>query len=392
MPMEIFLIAGEPSGDALGAELIKSLKASAPNKNLRFVGVGGRLMKDAGMDVILPLDELSVMGLAEIIPQIPRLLGLIGSIRDEILRRKPAALVTIDFPDFNFILGKSLKKAAKKKKMAPIPHIHYVAPTVWAWRAGRAKKIAKFLDGLICILPFEPPYFQRHGLSCVFAGHPIMNECHACKDSDKKKMRNKHGISDDTKILGLLMGSRHGEVNRCGDIITKAAVFVREKQENLHLVVPTLPSLEYEVTSFVAGTGLDATVVTDAKSKMAALSCMDAAIAVSGTVGLELSALSIPHVIAYRASPITWRIGKFMTKIKYAHLANIVLDEDLVPEYLQKDCEPEALAQGVLKLLSNEDWQATAQIDGFKRLREKFTVHGDGGTVAAQFILDRART
>jgi len=339
----VFLIAGEASGDALGAALIPALEAQAPGP-VRFVGVGGPQMAAAGMEVLLRAEDLSVMGLLEILPEIPRLWKIMKGLKGEILRRRPAVLVTIDFPDFNILLGASLRKAKPR-----IPHIHYVAPTVWAWRPGRARYISRFLDGIACLLPFEPPYFEEHGLPATFVGHPAFSAPAASGPA----FRAAHTIPEGPQVLGLLFGSRSGEVRRCGRALVEAAVFLREQISDLHILAPTLPQVEYEVLSCLAEAGLDATVTADPAARWGSFAAMDAAVAVSGTVGLELAAAGVPHLVAYKASPLTAFIARRLARVQHVHLANLILGRAVVPELLQKDCEGEAIAKAAGPLLTD---------------------------------------
>ncbi len=343
--MDFFLIAGEPSGDALGADLIRALQAEA-TQPMTFVGVGGPLMEAAGMKVLLPMAELSVMGLFEVLPQLPRLLWCIKEIEEEIVRRQPTALITIDFPDFNFYLGARLRKKRGFRR----PHIHYVAPTVWAWRKGRAKAVSRFLDAMICLLPFEPPYFEKRGLKSLFVGHPI-TQIHS-SIGYAAAFRTAHDIPYDAPVLGLLMGSRHSEITRHGRTLIETAIFLQEELPNLHLILPTLPAREYEVLKLLEGTDLPAVLTVSPKENRAAMTAMNAAVAVSGTVGLELAMLGVPHVVTYKLPVASYALARLCVKAKYAHLANIVLDQPLVPEYLQKNCDAEKIAAGVLPLFT----------------------------------------
>lgn len=384
---EVFLIAGEASGDALGAELIPALREMA-EQPVHFVGVGGEQMEAAGLERLARSEDLAVMGLLEILPEIPRLWNLIGTLKKEIMRRRPAMLITIDFPDFNFLLGSFLRKATKKN---PIPHVHCVAPTVWAWRPGRARSVAKFLDGMACLLPFEPPYFEEWGLSAAFVGHPaFVSAKEYASPRIGQNFRSRYAISQETKVVGLLFGSRYGEIKRCGRPLMEAGVFLRESfKEDMHFVVPTLPILEYEVLRLVGESGLSATVTTDPLTRWEAFAAMDAAMAVSGTVGLELAAVGVPHVVAYRVSRLTYEIAKKLCRVKNAHLANITLGRTVVPELLQNACEGEAIAAATLPLLTNSQARQ-AQHDGFAELRKCFDLAQDPAHAAARFMWARA--
>lgn len=342
MIKEIFFIAGEASGDALGASLMKALKSQTPEA-LKFTGIGGPLMQAEGLENLLLRDELAVMGLWEILIRLPRLYKLINQTVAEIEKRNPAAVVTIDFPDFNFEIGRRLKKNGVSKAKL----IHYGAPTVWAWRPKRAEKIAKFLDGIMCLFPFEPPYFTKHGLKAEFVGHPVAENF---REGDGAKFRKTYGIEPGVKTLGLLFGSRQSEFSQLSEILKDTAMLVRERHPDLHLIMPTLPELEYDLRKIVEDFDFSFSVVTKPELKWDAFAACDAALAVSGTIGLELAYAGAPHVIAYRMHPVTWLAMRSMVSVKYAHLANILLDELIVPEFLQGRATPINIGKEILQI------------------------------------------
>lgn len=339
----IFLVAGEPSGDALGASLMKGLKTR--RKGLRFAGVGGELMAAEGLESLFPMQELSVMGLAEVLPRLPNLLKRIGQTAREAEGLRPDAVVTIDSPDFSF-------RVARKLEGKGIPLIHYVAPSVWAWRPGRAAKIAKFLDHLLTLLPFEPPYFEREGLSATFVGHPVVEG--GAGKGDAERFRHEYGIANDDKVLCLLPGSRMGEVKRLLPIFAEALQMIVTRYPNLHVVVPTVPSVEYEVQATVAHWPVLHTVVTDTDARWDAFAAADVALAASGTVSLELAMAGTPTVIAYKVNALTAWLAKKLLKIRWVSLVNLLRDGAVVPELLQESCTPERLAASVHVLLSDE--------------------------------------
>ena len=340
--MKIFLVAGEVSGDVLGAQLIRALKKQ--RTDIEFSGVGGDLMTGAGMENLLHLSSLSIMGIWEVLGELRRLRDIVVSICQEVEKRQPDVVVTVDFPDFNFYLSKQLKKRGIYKGKI----VHYVAPTVWAWRPGRAKKIAKFLDGLICLFPFEPPYFKKHGLEAVYCGHPVIEE--KLQPTSGAAFRKLHGIKDGTKTLGLFFGSRQKELANLGEILKEAALMTAEQVQPLALIVPTLPHLEFEVLKLTENMPIPAYVTADPAKKWAAMQACDAAAAVSGTVGLELAYAGVPHVIAYKMSPLTGLIVKLLVKTKHAHLANIMLKKTIVPELLQTQCTSANIRTALVKL------------------------------------------
>lgn len=342
--MKICVIAGEPSGDFLGAKLIDAIKLSAPE--VKFSGVGGPMMIAAGQPSIFAYEELAVMGVAEIAPKLFGLMARIRQTINHIKETKPDIVVTIDSPDFCFRVAKAVKREMK----ADAPKIvHYVAPTVWAWREGRAAKIAKFLDGLICLFDFEPSYFD---FKAVAVGHPMV-ECEALK-ADGARFREECGIAQSETIIGVLFGSRKGEIKRTGKILRDAAYVIAEQLGgNVHIVAPTLPHVKHSVTALLKDAPCAIHITDDAAEKYDAFKSMDVALACSGTVGLELAMLQVPHVIAYKLSPITFHLVKNLIKVKYAHLANIMTESEIVPEFIQKNCKADLIADAALQLFKD---------------------------------------
>lgn len=382
MTKKIFLIAGEASGDSLGASLMGALKAKMPEGGIEFKGIGGPAMEKKGLSTLLPMKELTVMGLWEAVSHLPRLLRLRAAIVDEIERYDPDIVITIDFPDFNFQVGALLKKRGLSRAKI----LHYVAPTVWAWRPGRAKRISVFLDGLICLFPFEPSYFKAHGLEAVFAGHPLIE--HKVRKEDALLLEEALGISLDLPTIGLFFGSREEEIKKMGDALRDTVAILLEQYPDLQIIVPTLPHLEFEVLQKLEGLNGDVYVVKDQERKWEALMACDAALAVSGTIGLELAYAGVPHVIAYKMHPLSWLLVRLLVKVKHAHLANILLGKTVVPEFLQKNCHPVKIAQPLLKML--KDGQARQrQIDNLSGIKNLLTA--DSGKPpsenAADFVL-----
>lgn len=360
--MKFFLIAGEPSGDVIGEKLIRALRLQVPEAT--FAGVGGPLMESAGMSLILPMKELTVMGIWEVMMRIPHLWKLMMGIMEEIERQQPDFVITVDFPDFNFILGHKLKRRGEFKGRL----VHYVAPTVWAWRPGRAKKIAAYLDGLICLLPFEPPYFEPHGLKSIFIGHPVTQENPLAGKG--KRFREARKIPDNARIVGLFFGSREEEFENLGKTIAEAAIYLHERFPDLYIVMPTLQQFEFNLHALTRDLNCPKYIVLDNKQeKWDAFSSMEAAIAVSGTVGLELAYADVPHVTVYKTSFLNWVLIRLLVKVKYAHLCNIIVNEGVIPEFLQHKCKPEAIAAKIEEILKGGD-EAKRQRAGFAKMRD----------------------
>lgn len=342
-PRHIVLIAGEPSGDALGAALMAALKERA---DVRFSGVGGPKMQAQGLETLFPIDDLAVMGIAEVVPKLRSILKKINQTAEYIQKNKPDIVVTIDAPDFCFRVARKVRDAMGVH--AP-KLIHYVAPTVWAWRPGRAKKIAGFLDGLICLFDFEPPYFEAEGLRAIAAGHPVVES--GVFAADGLRFRRRHGIPDDARVMGVFFGSRRGELKRHGDIFSQVMAGL---PGGTYFVMPTLPHLAQSIEQTLAGVDVPKIITDDPAQKWDAFGACNAALAVSGTVGLELAAAKVPHVIAYRMNPLTHQIARRSIRISYAHLANIHLDRAAVPEFLQDACRPENITPALMQLITDE--------------------------------------
>ena len=360
--MKYFLIAGEPSGDILGAKLMRSLKDK--DESAEFFGIGGAQMCAEGLNSLLPMQELTVMGIWEAALRLPQLLKIRNGIVEEIEKINPEALITIDFPDFNFSVAKRLKKRGKVKTKA----IHYVAPTVWAWRPGRAKDVAQYLDAMMCLFPFEPAYFKKHRLRAVYVGHPITDG--DISKGNRDRFRQARDIPDDAKLLGLYFGSRQEELNNIGQIIKDTAIYVSEQLDNIHIVVPTLDGLEYDVVQLLQGIDIPAYIDSDFANKADAIAATDVGIAVSGTVALQLAYTGRPHVIVYKTHPLTYWIVRLLAKVKHIHLGNIILGRDVVPEFIQGRCQAESISDEVISLFEDAD-KIAQQERGFEEIRKK---------------------
>jgi len=363
MSKSVFLIAGEPSGDALGASLMRGLKGEGVTEG-NIMGIGGDLMRDEGLQTLLPMEDICMMGLWEVLWHLPRLIRLIEGVVEEIETRQPDVVVGIDLPDFNFQVAKRLKKRGIFKGKVT----HYVAPTVWAWRPGRAKKVSAFLDGMMCLFPFEPAYFEKHGLKAAYVGHPLI-------EVDKstfaaKKFRKDRDIPEDVICIGLFLGSREREISLLSKPFLQTVDALKEQYPDFQMIVPTLPRLEYKVMEILDGSDIETHVVLEQAQKWDAFSACDVAIAVSGTVGLELSYAGVPHIIGYKAHPITALILKMIVKTRYAHLTNILLEEEAVPEFVQGKCNVNKLTRAMMKLIRYPEEQEK-QKAAFAKLESK---------------------
>jgi lipid-A-disaccharide synthase len=339
----IFLVAGEPSGDLLGARLMAALKAETGGR-VRFAGVGGERMAAEGLTSLFPIRELAVMGIVEVLPHA---LNIYRRIRETVAAAaaaRPAALVTIDSPSFTLEVSQRLKGRG-------FPLIHYVAPSVWAWKAWRAKHIARFLDHLLALLPFEPPYFEVHGLATTFIGHPATEMGRV--PVDPARFRARHGIASDAPLLTVLPGSRRGEVARLAPIFGAALGILAERHSGLRAVVPTVETVAEAVEAAVRAWPVPTVVLRDQAEKYHAFAASDAAVAASGTVAVELAVAGLPAVIGYRLNWLSGALARRLVKAKYVSLVNLVLDRPLQAELLLGACTPAGLADAIDALLDD---------------------------------------
>jgi lipid-A-disaccharide synthase len=356
--MKLFLIAGEPSGDRLGAALMAGLKTLLPG--IEFIGVGGALMEAEGLTSLFPMEELSVMGLAEVIPKYRALKARIAETAAEVTRQHPDALITIDSPDFCLRVAKIVRAANPSQRT-----IHYVAPSVWAWRPGRAKKMAPLIDHVLALLPFEPPYMQAAGMTCDFTGHPVTAEPLASADQ-VAAFRAANGIAPDAPLILALPGSRRGEVSRLGPIFGAALAQVVAEKPTARIVVPTVRGVAPLVRDMVATWPGKPLVVETPEEKRAAFAAANVALAASGTVSLELAANHLPMVIAYDFNWLSRQIILRMVRVDTATLVNLVTDTRTVPEFIGADCKPANIAPAVLDMLRpgpKREAQAAAMAD-----------------------------
>jgi lipid-A-disaccharide synthase len=372
----IYLIAGEPSGDRLGALLIDALRRTTHGE-IRISGIGGPEMEKQGLQSYFPMSELTVMGLVEVLPRIPKLLRRIRGTVKHILANNPDVVVTIDSPDFSLRVLKHLKGKN-------ISLIHYVAPSVWAWKAGRAKKIANLVDHLLTLLPFEPPYFEREGLLSSFVGHSVLES--GADQGDGVAFRKRHNISPDAQVLCLLPGSRSSEVKRLLPVLGE--VVTRLKNSNLHLVLPTVDNVRDNIRQEIASWNHKPTIISSNKEKFAAFAASDAAIAASGTVSLELALAKVPHVTVYKVNPLTALISRRMISTPFYNIINILLGREVIPELIQDNCKSNIIASSILGYLERND-AAKAQINSFNvAMRQLQNGHVNPSDKAALVVLD----
>lgn len=382
MTFSVYCIAGEASGDALGAGLIKALRAKA-NQPMVLHGVGGPAMIASGLTSLFPMKDLSVMGVFEVLPRLPLLLSRIKQTARDIIAKQPNVVVTIDSPDFCHRVIKRVRKQCPNTKF-----IHYVAPTVWAWRPERAQKLATLVDGVMCLFPFEPAYFTPYGLKAVCVGHPAVALAQAIP-ADKSVFCDKYDLIEAQMptAITLLFGSRLGELRRLGHVLFEAAQIILTEWPSLTIYVPAVPHLLPYIKQLI---GRDQRfVLVDPQDRYMAISLSGAALATSGTIGLELAMLNVPHSVAYKLNPLTLKFARRMVKVKFMHLVNILLNRLVVPEFLQEAADPAILATTTLDLLADRNGAATGQRLAFNQARALLNGagHGTPSEQAAAFVL-----
>ncbi len=351
--LRVFIVAGEPSGDQIGGKLMAALREATEDR-VRFAGVGGEAMEAQGLGSLFPMEELSLMGLMEVVPHIPRLLTRIRQTAAAIDSMEPDVVVTIDSPSFAYAVIKRVRRSTA-------PKVHYVAPTVWAWRPWRVKKIKRHFDMMLALLPFEPPFFEKAGMPCRFVGHPVVE--YQASDGDGAAFRARHGIADDDTVVCVLLGSRRGEVTRHAKPFAGAVELLSRRHPSLRVVTPTVPGVSGLVQGLTADWAAPVTVVQDSAEKYAAMAASNAAIAASGTVALEVALARLPAVVAYRISMITAAILRPLLNVRYVNLINLILDREVVPERLQFQCTAAILAEEVEKLLGSSGQEQIAAVD-----------------------------
>jgi lipid-A-disaccharide synthase len=348
----IFMLAGEPSGDMLGGRLISALRARTGD-SLELFGVGGARMREQGLKSLFPMDELSLFGFAEVLPHLPRLAGRLRQTAAEIARRQPDLVLTIDAPGFALRLQRRLSRL-------PLLRVHYVAPQVWAWRAGRATQLTRNLDHLLALLPFEPAYFERHGLACSFVGHPIIEE--AGRQRDGPRFRRRYEIPDDAPLLCLLPGSRRQEIGHHLPVLKDAVALLWQQMPRLRVVLPTLGHLAGHVRGEVANWSVPVLVLEDREERFEAYAASWLAIAASGTVSLELALAGTPFITIYKTGPLTGWLARRLITVPHVNLVNLILNRPAVPEFLQEDCRPERIAATAARLMMDQELRRDQEV------------------------------
>ncbi|MDE9449008.1 lipid-A-disaccharide synthase [Aliiroseovarius sp. Z3] len=383
--MKVFLIAGEPSGDRLGAALMAGLKTLVDE--VEFLGIGGSAMTAEGLQSRFPMSELSIMGIAEVAPKYFHLKRRIRETAEAVIAANPDVLITIDSPDFCLRVARIVKEDEVEGLTFghDIPTVHYVAPSVWAWRPKRAEKMAQWIDHVLALLPFEPPYMEAAGMSCDFVGHPVVAEPTA-SDTEAQAFRDQNGIDDGPLILAL-PGSRKGEVTRLSGRFGETLGRVQRDHPNLKVALPVAQGVDELVRDMTANWPVRPILIPaeQADQKRAAFRAADVALAASGTVSLELAAAGTPMVIAYDMNWLSRLLIGRLLKVDTVTLVNLVSDTRVVPEFLGRDCTPEQIAPALLSTLADP----SAQKDAMALTMDRLGKGGEApGLRAARSVLE----
>lgn len=343
--LKVYLVTGEPSGDLLGARLMRAMKADTA---VDFFGVGGESMQAEGLESLFNISDLAVMGIFEVLPHLPKILGRIRQTLDDIERIKPDIIVTVDSWSFS----KQIHLGLIKRKVK-IPHIHYVAPQVWAWKAKRADQIKKWVDHLMMLLPFEENFFAKKGVPFTYVGHPV-TEGGADKGSASRFI-TMHNLSQKDFIFTILPGSRKNEIKYLLPVFEQVVMEMAKKHKNLRVVLPTVETVREKIEPVVAKWKVPVMIVTGEMARYDAFAASNLALAASGTVSLELAMAQVPHVIVYK---MNWLTGKLAApilkrKIKFVNLINILADEQIIPECLQDDCNFDKIMLELEKVMAD---------------------------------------
>jgi lipid-A-disaccharide synthase len=379
-PLSLMLICGEPSGDQLGGQLMAALKTLA-GERVKITGVGGPAMAAQGLQSLFPLNDTAVMGLREVVPKIPKILRRVRDVADFALATHPDAVVLIDSPDFTHRIGRSLKISDPSLRI-----VNYVAPQVWASRQYRAKKMARYIDLVLALLPFEVPFFEKHGVHAQFVGHPVIERKAKMVGGDA--LRGRLGIVPDAPLLAVLPGSRTSEIRFILPQFRDAVRLIAARVPGLQTIIPLVPHVAARVREAVADWPAPLHLLESEADKFAAFDAADAALAASGTVTTELALARTPMVVGYRVGAVTYVLALPFFSIKYFTLVNLILDRLAVPEFPQAACNPHNLADAVVPLLTDKA-KAAAQV---RDLDEAAKLLGEGGEPpslrAAQALLD----
>ena len=367
--VQIMVVAGEASGDQHASELVAELRNRRPE--LRFFGMGGQKLAAQGVELIYGAHEVSVMGITEVLPKLRRILSVLAGLTRAAARRKPDLAILVDIPDFNLRLAKALKRRG-------IPVVYYISPMIWAWRQGRVKQIAKRVDRMLCILPFEADFYAKAGVAADYVGSPVLEQMP--KAAPREAFREQLGLDPSRPTLALLPGSRMSEIRRILPTMAQAAERLSAKRPGLQVVVPVAPTIpREEILQRFQGRSVTP-VLVDGRAPEA-VGASDAAVVASGTAALEAGLMARPFVVVYRVSLITYLMGRMLLKVAHVALVNLLAGRRVVPELLQGQMKPDIIASEIERLWQPGPEQA-ALLSGLEEVRAKLGTPGAASRAA----------
>jgi len=368
---EILIVAAEASADLHAARALEELRKIRPD--IRAFGVGGPCLRAAGLETLYPAEDLNVMGIAEVLPKIPRILAVLHGMREAAARRRPAVALLVDSPDFNLRLAKHLKRQGVKV-------VYYISPMIWAWRRGRARQIAKVVDRMLCILPFEERFYEGTGVSARFVGHPFAERT---LPGDPASYRVALGLPAGRITIALLPGSRSREIERIFPAMLEAAERIQERHPDVQFVVPVAITLREEALrpALARHATLDVRLVAGRADEVVGAS--DAALVKSGTSTLETALMQRPMVVVYKMAWLSYWVARLLVRMSHFALVNILAGRTVVPELLQQEASPERMAAEIERLLSDPGARR-AQLDGLAEVRRALGEPGAARRVAEE--------
>lgn len=382
--LRIFLVAGEHSGDALGGKLMSALSAQCKGR-IHYLGVGGEDMERAGLASQFPLSDVAVMGPLSILPRLPRIMARVYRTVDAAVAAEPDAVVIIDAPEFTHPIAKRIRK-----RLPFVPIIDYVSPSVWAWRPGRARKMRPYVDHVLALLPFEPAVHQRlGGPPCTYVGHPLIERLDWLHDLDAAPLIERLKLDPGRLVLVVLPGSRTSEVTRLMGPFGEALELLHARRIRPQVIIPAVPHVRPLIEQHMQSWTVKPHLIEGEEDKFRAFKLAHAALAASGTVTLQLALAGTPMVVAYKVDAVAARL-RFLLNVPSVVLANLVLEENVFPEFLQEECTPQNLASALEQLLRDTP-ERRAQLAALARIPPKMLL--DGGTpsdFAAEIVLDYA--
>ena len=384
-PLSVFIVAGEKSGDDLGGKLIAALK-QASSVPITFAGVGGEAMAEQGLQSLFPLEDIAVMGIVAVLARLPKIVQRVYQTVAAVGQAQPDVLVIIDSPDFTHAVAKRVRA-----KWPKIPVVDYVSPSVWAWRQGRARKMRRYIDHVLALLPFEPAAHQRlGGPPCTYVGHPLIERLASLRPNAAESARREAQIPLLTPLIVVLPGSRRSEITHLMDDFGKTVALLARRYPHAEFVLPAVAHVEALIVQKMADWPVKPQILRGESAKYAAFRSARAALAASGTVTLELALAQVPTVVAYKVSKFEEPL-RYVIKVPSIVLPNLILGENAVPELLQEKCQPALLAEALINLIEPTQKRET-QIMQLQRLDALMQLPDSSpAQVAAQIVLKYAQ-